>query len=69
MSHSERKEAGLEGYKWATGDEAGFTSSKMAKKVENNIDKLFATWTPRKNYELINTNQVKEDVLPHKLLY
>ena len=69
MSHSERKEAGLEGLEWATGDEAGFTSDKMAKKVENNIDKLFATWTPRKNYELINTNQVKEDVLPHKLLY
>ena len=69
MSHSERKEAGLEGLEWATGDEAGFTSGKMAKKVENNIDKLFATWTPRKNYELINTNQVKEDVLPHKLLY
>jgi len=69
MSHSERKEAGLEGYKWATGNEAGFTADKMAKKVENNIDKLFATWTPRKNYELINTNQVKEDVLPHKLLY
>ena len=41
----------------------------MAKKVDNNIDKLFATWTPRKNYELINTNQVKGDVLPHKLLY
>ena len=69
MSHSERKEAGLEGLEWATGDEAGFTSDKMAKKVENNIDKLFATWTPRKNYELINTNQVKGDVLPHKLLY
>ena len=69
MSHSERKEAGLEGLEWATGDEAGFTSGKMAKKVENNIDKLFATWTPRKNYELINTNQVKGDVLPHKLLY
>ena len=69
MSHSERKEAGLEGLEWATGDEAGFTSGKMAKKVENNIDKLFSTWTPRKNYELINTNQVKGDVLPHKLLY
>ena len=69
MSHSERKEAGLEGLEWATGNEAGFTSDKMAKKVENNIDKLFATWTPRKNYELINTNQVKGDVLPHKLLY
>ena len=69
MSHSERKESGLEGLEWATGNEAGFTSDKMAKKVENNIDKLFATWTPRKNYELINTNQVKEDVLPHKLLY
>ena len=69
MPKDKRQELGKAGYEWATGDEAGFTSGKMAKKVENNIDKLFATWTPRKNYELINTNQVKGDVLPHKLLY
>jgi glycosyltransferase involved in cell wall biosynthesis len=69
MSRKERKALGLEGHKWAMGDEAGFTSQKMADRVADNIDNLFATWTPRKHYELINTNEVKEDVLPHKLLY
>jgi len=69
MSSEERQELGLAGREWATSDEAGFTSIHQAKRVIKNLDKLFATWTPRKNYELINTNEVKEDVLPHKLLY
>ena len=30
---------------------------------------LFDTWTPRESYEFINVSEVKEDVLPHKLLY
>ena len=69
MSSEERQESGLAGREWAMSDEAGFTSLHQANRVIKNLDKLFATWTPRKNYELINTNEVKEDVLPHKLLY
>ena len=69
MSREERKELGLAGREWAIGDEAGFTAEHQGKRVIKHIDKLLSTWTPRKHYELINTNQVKEDVLPHKLLY
>ena len=69
MSSEQRKEIGKAGYEWAISEEAGFTAQQMANKVDTNIEKLFSTWTPRKNYELINANQVKEDVLPHKLLY
>ena len=69
MSNKERKEAGLAGYKWATGDEAGFTSEHMANRVISNIEKLFDTWTPKSRYELIDVSKVKENVLPHKLLY
>ena len=69
MTPEQRKEAGMAGYKWATGDEAGFTSEKMAARVDKNIEELFSTWEPRSHYELINANKVKEDVLPHKLLY
>jgi len=69
MGNKERKNKGMKGYKWATGDEAGFTSEHMAQRVITNLEKLFNTWEPRSHYELINSNQVQEDKLPHKLLY
>jgi len=69
MPKDKRKSIGKAGYEWATSDEAGFTSEQMASKVEKNMEKLFSTWEPRSHYELINTSKVKEDVLPHKLLY
>ena len=69
MSSEERKEAGMTGYKWAISNEAGFTSEHMAARVDKNLEKLFTTWEPRSHYELINMNEVKEDILPHKLLY
>ena len=59
----------MEGYKWAISDEAGFTSEHMTNRVITNIEKLFDTWTPREDYEFINVSEVKENVLPHKLLY
>jgi len=69
MGPKERKSKGMKGYKWAIGDEAGFTSEHMSQRVVNNLDKLFETWKPRSHYELINTNQVEENKLPHKLIY
>jgi len=69
LTPEERKELGMAGYEWATGDEAKFTSEKMGDTVIKNLEQLFETWTPRKHYELVNANTVKEDVLPHKLLY
>ena len=33
------------------------------------LDKLFKTWKPREKYEFINTNEVKDKVVPHKLVY
>lgn len=69
MTREERKALGLAGHEWAMSDEAGFTSQHQAERVIKNLDKLFKTWTPRKHFELINVNEVKEDKLPHKLLY
>ena len=64
-----REKLGRAGYKWAVNNEAGFTSKHMANRVIFNIEKLFDTWTPRESYEFIDVFEVKEDVLPHKLLY
>lgn len=69
LSPEERAEVGLAGREWATGDEAGFTGDYQGKRVIEAFDELFSTWKPREKYELINTNEVKDRVLNHKLLY
>jgi len=69
LSKEERQEIGIEGYKWATGDEAGFTSKHQANRFITYIDKLFSTWKSREKYELINANEFKKPVLNHKLIY
>jgi glycosyltransferase involved in cell wall biosynthesis len=69
LSKEERQEKGMEGYKWATGDEAGFTSRHQAERFISYTDKLFNTWKPREKYELINANEFKKPVLNHKLVY
>jgi glycosyltransferase involved in cell wall biosynthesis len=69
LSKEERQEIGMEGYKWATGNEAGFTSKHQADRFITYIDKLFSTWKPREKYELINANEFKKPVLNHKLVY
>jgi hypothetical protein len=69
MSKEERTQRGLKGREWATGDEAGFTGEKMGQRIIQNLDTLFSTWKPRKNYELINTKNTEKRVLNHKLVY
>jgi glycosyltransferase involved in cell wall biosynthesis len=69
LSKEERQERGMEGYKWATGNEAGFTSRHQAKRFISYTDKLFNTWKSREKYELINANEFKKPVLNHKLIY
>ena len=69
LSKEERQERGMEGYKWATSDEAGFTSQYQAERFISYTDKLFETWKPREKYELLNANEFEKPVLNHKLVY
>jgi hypothetical protein len=69
LSKEERKARGLKGREWALSDEAGFTGKTMGVNVINTLDKLFATWKPREKYELVDTSQIEEKVVPHKLVY
>ena len=69
IGHDGRKLAGDLGRKWALGDEAGFTSEKMAYRIMNNINELFDTWKPRERYELIKIEAKKPKFAPHKLEY
>jgi len=69
LSPEERAELGLAGREWAISDEAGFTGDHQGKRVIEAFTQLFETWKPREKYELINTNEVKDRVINHKLLY
>jgi len=69
MTPEERKSIGKKGYDWAKGDEAGFTSEKMTKKVTNAFDELFQTWKPREKYNFLKDTDYKKRILPHKLVY
>jgi hypothetical protein len=69
LSKEERNARGLKGREWALSDEAGLTGEKMGKRIIENLDTLFATWKPRKKFELIDTKNVEKRELNHKLLY
>lgn len=69
LSQKERVSIGDEGYNWAIGDEAGFTSEKMCNRLIHHIDKLFENWVPRPKYEFLKDTDIEKEVLPHKLLY
>jgi glycosyltransferase involved in cell wall biosynthesis len=69
LTPEERKAKGLKGREWAISEEAGLTSEHQAKRVIEAFDELFSTWKPREKYELVNVNEVKDRVIPHKLLY
>jgi glycosyltransferase involved in cell wall biosynthesis len=69
LGREELKKKGLKGREWALSDEAGFTGEKMGKRIIETLDQLFATWTPREKFELINTKNVEKRVLNHKLIY
>ena len=69
LSSEERKRIGLEGMKWATGNEAGFTSKIMGERIIEGMDELFNTWTPREKYEFFKDTDIEKRSLKHKLIY
>ena len=69
LGTEERKARGLAGREWAMGDEAGFTSKHQAERFIQYTDKLFSTWKPREQFELIEANKFQKPKLNHKLIY
>jgi hypothetical protein len=69
LGREELKRRGLKGREWALGAEAGFTGEMQGKRVIEAFTTLFNTWKPREKYELINCNEVKPNVINHKILY
>jgi len=59
----------MEGYKWTTSDEAGFTSKHMAQRTTEAVDFTLSNFQPREKFEFINTTEFSNETVPHKLLY
>lgn len=59
LTPEQRKERGMEGYRWATGDEAGFTSKSMCYRLIEGIDATFANFKvhPRSSYDVIKVGE------------
>ena len=69
MSNGDRKERGNAGREWALGDEAGFTSEKMARTFTSGMEELFSTWKPRKRFTFWKDTDYETRTLKHKLEY
>jgi glycosyltransferase involved in cell wall biosynthesis len=68
LSKEDRKAKGLKGREWAL-SEAGFTGEIQGKRVMEAFKELFKTWKPREKFEFINTDEIKDRVNTHNLLY
>lgn len=64
-----RKYIGEEARKWVTSDESMMSARWMCKNVISAVDETFATWKPRKSFELIKTEPLKPKYIRHKLVY
>ena len=72
MTREERKTLGLKGREWATSDEAGLTSEKMADKIIEGMDELFNTWEPREKFVILKDTDYDKHykrTLKHALVY
>ena len=72
MGSEERKIKGEAGRKWATSDEAGFTSVHMANRFIEGTEKLFKTWEPREKFSILKDTDFDKHykrTLKHSLTY
>jgi len=69
IDSDQRKYNGLAGRKWVMGDESGMSAKNMCKNIIKGIDETLQKWTPRKSFEFIKTEPIKEKTLLHPLVY
>jgi len=68
MTEEERKDRGLKGREWAL-NEGGLTGRIMGERAIESMDKLFETWKPREQYELINATKYEKEVIDNPIYY
>ncbi len=68
LTPEQRRENGLTGRAWATGQEAGFTAKVMGERVIEGCNEVFDRFTPRPSYEVIKVEQEQPKGLEYNIL-
>ena len=72
MGSKERKIRGMEGRKWASSDEAGFTSVQMSNRIIEGVEELLNNWEPRERFSILKDTDYDKHykrTLNHALVY
>lgn len=65
----ERFERGLAGREWVLSDEAMMSAKHMCDNVISSIEETFATFKPRKKFELLKIEKLPKNKIVHPLVY
>lgn len=68
-NRNQLKNMGMKAREWAMSEEVGFTSEIMCKRIIDGIDNTFDNFTPRNNYEVVNSLDYQPQRLRHPLIY
>jgi len=60
---------GLKGREWVLSDESMMSARNMCKNMIEGIDETLKVWKPRKSFELIKVEEIKENKINHPLVY
>lgn len=69
LTPEERIHRGKLGREWLCSDEARMTGELMGKNIIEGINETLKVWKPRKNFDIIKIEPVKQKHLVHKLTY
>jgi glycosyltransferase involved in cell wall biosynthesis len=67
LGKEERNKRGLKGREWAMSDEAMMTAGNMGNRVIEVLDKGFNSFTPRSEFDIVDSNDYKYNKVTHKL--
>jgi glycosyltransferase involved in cell wall biosynthesis len=67
LGKEERNKRGLKGREWAMSDEAMMTAGNMGNRVIEVLDKGFDSFTPRSEFDIVDSNDYKYNKVTHKL--
>jgi glycosyltransferase involved in cell wall biosynthesis len=69
LGPEERERRGVKAREWVTSEESMQSATSMAKNVIDGIEETFATWKPRKKYELIKITKTPRKKALHPIVY
>jgi len=69
LTPEEREARGAKGREWVTSKESMQSTKAMSQNIIDGIEETFATWKPRKKYELIKVEKTPRKKILHPVVY